>query len=59
MPIVEQGRRQLPNGQIEFTMWRLGTADEMTGEQSRLLAVSDRVCWCATTTDLGTVVGAA
>jgi hypothetical protein len=29
----------------------------MTGEQSRQLAVGDRVCWGATTTHLGTVVG--
>jgi hypothetical protein len=29
----------------------------MTGDQSRLLKVGDRVCWAATTTDLGTVVG--
>jgi hypothetical protein len=29
----------------------------MTGEQSRLLRVGDRVCWGVTTTDLGTVVG--
>jgi hypothetical protein len=27
----------------------------MTGEQSRLLKVGDRVCWGASTTDLGTV----
>ena len=27
----------------------------MTGDQSRLLKVDDRVCWGATTTDLGTV----
>jgi hypothetical protein len=31
----------------------------MTGEQSRLLKVGDRVCWGAATTDLGTVVGTA
>jgi hypothetical protein len=29
----------------------------MTGEQSRLLKVGDRVCWAATTSDLGMVVG--
>jgi hypothetical protein len=29
----------------------------MTGEQSRLLKAGDRVCWGATTTDLGTVIG--
>jgi hypothetical protein len=29
----------------------------MTGEQSRLLRVGDRVCWGVTTTDLGTIVG--
>jgi hypothetical protein len=29
----------------------------MTGDQSRLLKVGDRVRWGATTTDLGTVVG--
>ena len=29
----------------------------MTGEQSRTLDVNDRVCWGATTTDLGTVTG--
>ena len=29
----------------------------MTGDQSRLLKVSDRVYWDATTTDLGTVIG--
>jgi hypothetical protein len=29
----------------------------MTGEQSRTLKVGDRVCWGATITDLGTVVG--
>jgi hypothetical protein len=29
----------------------------MTGDQSRLLRVGDRVRWGATTTDLGTVVG--
>ena len=28
----------------------------MTGDQSRLLKVGDRVCWGATITDLGTVV---
>jgi hypothetical protein len=28
----------------------------MTGDQSRLLKVGDRVCWGDTTTDLGTVV---
>jgi hypothetical protein len=28
----------------------------MIGDQSRLLKVRDRVCWGATTTDLGTVV---
>jgi len=28
----------------------------MTGEQSRLLKVGDRVCWGASTSDLGTVV---
>jgi hypothetical protein len=27
----------------------------MTGDQSRLLRVGDRVCWGATLTDLGTV----
>jgi hypothetical protein len=31
----------------------------MNGDQSRLLKVGDRVCWGATTTDLGTVVGVA
>jgi hypothetical protein len=31
----------------------------MTGDQSRLLHVGDRVRWGATTTDLGTVVGTA
>ena len=31
----------------------------MTGEQSRLLNVGDRVCWEASATDLGTVVGTA
>ena len=29
----------------------------MTGDQSRALKVSDRVCWGVTTTDLGTVRG--
>jgi len=28
----------------------------MTGDQSRLLKVGDRVCWGATRTDLGSVV---
>jgi hypothetical protein len=28
----------------------------MTGDQSRLLKVGDRVCWGVTTTDLGTVI---
>ena len=28
----------------------------MTGDQSRLLKVGDRVCWGSTTNDLGTVV---
>ncbi len=31
----------------------------MTGEQSRLLSVGDRVRWGDTATDLGTVVGIA
>lgn len=31
----------------------------MTGDQSRLLKVGSRVCWGATTTDLGTIVGTA
>jgi len=30
---------------------------EMTGDQSRRLKVGDRVCWQASLTDLGTVVG--
>jgi hypothetical protein len=29
----------------------------MTGDQSRLLKVGDRVCWGVATTDLGTVIG--
>jgi hypothetical protein len=29
----------------------------MTGDQSRLLKIGDRVCWGAKTTDLGTVTG--
>jgi hypothetical protein len=29
----------------------------MTGEQSRLLKVGDRVCWEKSVTDLGTVTG--
>jgi hypothetical protein len=29
----------------------------MTGSQSRTLSVGDRVCWGATKTDLGTVIG--
>ena len=29
----------------------------MTGDQSRLLEVGDRVSWGATTKDLGTVIG--
>jgi hypothetical protein len=29
----------------------------MTGDQSRTLIVGNRVCWGATTTDLGTVTG--
>jgi hypothetical protein len=29
----------------------------MTGEQSRQLKVGSRVCWAASTTDLGTVIG--
>jgi hypothetical protein len=29
----------------------------MTGEQSRLLKVGNRICWGAKTTDLGTVTG--
>jgi len=31
----------------------------MTGDESRLLKVGDRVCWNETLTDLGTVVGTA
>jgi hypothetical protein len=31
----------------------------MIGEQSRLLKVGDRVCWGATTTDLGTIIDTA
>jgi hypothetical protein len=31
----------------------------MTGEQSRLLKLLDRVCWGAIATDLGTVIGTA
>jgi hypothetical protein len=31
----------------------------MTGDQSRLLKPLDRVCWGATTTDQGTVIGTA
>ncbi|HEV3300670.1 MAG TPA: hypothetical protein VG055_13565 [Planctomycetaceae bacterium] len=33
--------------------------EEMTGDQSRLLKVGDRVRWGATIADLGTVVGTA
>jgi hypothetical protein len=29
----------------------------MTGEQSRLLKIGGRVCWGATTTDLGKMIG--
>jgi hypothetical protein len=29
----------------------------MTGEQSRTLGVGERVCWKASATDLGTIVG--
>jgi hypothetical protein len=29
----------------------------MTGDQSRTLSVGDRVCWGATTIDLGTIIG--
>jgi len=29
----------------------------MTGDQSRLLKIGDRVCWKASATDLGTVTG--
>jgi hypothetical protein len=29
----------------------------MTGDQSRQLKIGDRVCWGATITDLGTVIG--
>jgi hypothetical protein len=29
----------------------------MTGDQSRLLKVGDRVCWKKSATDLGTVIG--
>ena len=32
---------------------------EMNGDQSRTLKVGDRVCWQKSTTDLGTIVGAA
>ena len=31
----------------------------MTGDQSRLLKVGDRVCWKTSATDLGTVAGTA
>jgi hypothetical protein len=31
----------------------------MTGDQSRLLKVGDRVCWGTTTTDQGTVIATA
>jgi hypothetical protein len=31
--------------------------DQMTGEQSRTLGVGERVCWRASVTDLGTVIG--
>jgi hypothetical protein len=31
----------------------------MTGDQSRLLKVGDRICWGTTTSDLGTVVATA
>jgi hypothetical protein len=31
----------------------------MTGDQSRLLKIGDRVCWGATTNDLGSVVATA
>jgi hypothetical protein len=31
----------------------------MTGDQSRTLSVGERVCWGASTTDLGTVIGTA
>jgi hypothetical protein len=30
---------------------------EMTGSQSKTLKVGDRVCWNASTKDLGTIVG--
>jgi hypothetical protein len=34
-----------------------GRGRTMNGEQSRLLKVGERVCWAATTRDLGTVTG--
>ena len=34
----------------------MGVRSLMTGEQSRLLKVGDRVCWGESTTDCGTVV---
>jgi hypothetical protein len=43
---------------LRITDWRQ-TDRKMTGDKSRLLKIGDRVCWGATTTDLGTIAGTA
>jgi hypothetical protein len=51
-------RRQPPLDKIPVGC-QSGRIEPVTGDQSRTLSVGDRVCWGATATDLGTVVGTA
>jgi hypothetical protein len=62
---AKTSRRALEDAGVEFILGQkrqgalvcgCGKDKRMTGDQSRLLKVGDRVCWGATTTDLGTVI---
>ena len=46
-----------PNGKADLDGLRCFEA--MTGDQSRVLKIYDRVCWKNSATDLGTVIGTA
>jgi hypothetical protein len=48
--LIGTADRNRRDGQVELPM---------TGDQSRTLSVGERVCWGASTTDLGTVIGTA
>jgi hypothetical protein len=56
LDIIATARRHQRPGRATLQVLSSLLGVSMTGEQSRLLKVGDRVRWGATTTDFGTVV---